>query len=83
MAAAASGEYFGDNDAHLEIISVFYHEASGGKNVPRAVLFNHEPGVIDALRASSLGCLIRPGNLVGENGLKTTTKELSTNSSDI
>ena len=61
-----SGEYFGDNDAHLDIINVFYHE----------------PGTIDAVRASSLGCLIRPGiNLVGKTGLKTTTKELSTNSS--
>ena len=26
-----SGEYFGDNDAHLDCISVFYHEALGGK----------------------------------------------------
>ena len=32
-----SGEYFGDNDAHLDIINVFYHEASGGKYLPRAV----------------------------------------------
>ena len=45
-------------------------------------LFNLEPSVIDAVRTSSLGCLIRPGiNLVGKTGLKTTTKELSTNSS--
>jgi hypothetical protein len=45
-------------------------------------LFNLEPSVIDAVHASSLGCLIRPGiNLVGKTGLKTTTKELSTNSS--
>jgi tubulin beta len=77
-----SGEYFGDNDAHLDIINVFYHEASGGKYLPRALLFNLEPGTIDAVRASSLGCLIRPGiNLVGKTGLKTTTKELNNNSS--
>ena len=75
-------EYFGENDAHLDIINVFYHEASGGKYVPRAVLFDLEPGVIDAVRASSLGCLFRPGNLVGKTGPKTTTKELSTNSSE-
>ena len=48
-----SGEYFGDNDAHLDIINVFYHEASGGKYLPRAVLFDLEPGVIDAVRACS------------------------------
>jgi tubulin beta len=76
-----SGEYFGDNDAHLDIINVFYYEASGGKYLPRAVLFNLEPGIIDAVRASLLGCLIRAGiNLVGKTGLKTTTKELGTNS---
>jgi hypothetical protein len=78
----SNGEYFGDNGAHLDIINMFYHEASGGKYLPRAVLFDLKPGVIDAARASSLGCLIRPGiNLVGKTGLKTTTKELSTNSS--
>jgi hypothetical protein len=48
-----SGEYFGDNDAYLGIINVFYHEASGGKYLPRAVLFDLESGVIDALRACS------------------------------
>jgi len=45
-------------------------------------LFNLEPSVIDAVRTSSLSCLIRPGtNLVGKTWLKTTTKELGTNSS--
>ena len=69
-----SGEYFSDNDAHLDIINVFYHEASGGKYLPRAVLLNLEPGVIDAVHASSVGCLIRPGiNLVGKTGLKKRT----------
>ena len=75
-----SGEYFGDNDAHLDIINVFYHEASGGKHALRAMLFVLKPGVIDAARASPLGCLFRPGNLVGKTGPKTTSKELSTNS---
>jgi tubulin beta len=77
-----SGKYFCDNVANLDILNVFYQEASGGKYLPRAVLFNLEPSVIDAVRTSSLGCLIRPGiNLVGKTGLKTTTKQLSTNSS--
>ena len=75
-----SGKYFCDNVANLDILNVFYQEASGGKYLPRAVLFNLEPSVIDAVRTSSLGCLIRPGiNLVGKTGLKTTPKELSTN----
>jgi tubulin beta len=75
------GEYFGDNDAHLDPIIVFCHEASGGKYVPRAVLFDLEPGMIGAVRASSLGCLFRPGILVRKTGPKTTTRELSTKSS--
>ena len=30
-----SGEYCGDNDAHLGRINAFYHEALDGKCVPR------------------------------------------------
>jgi tubulin beta len=30
------GEYCGDNDAQLDRTNVLYHEASGGKFVPRA-----------------------------------------------
>jgi tubulin beta len=40
------GEYCGDYDAQLGHIKVFYHEVSGGKCVPRAVLMVLEPGVI-------------------------------------
>jgi tubulin beta len=50
------GEYCGENnDAQLGRINLICHEASGDKYVPRTVLFDHEPGVIDALRASPLG----------------------------
>jgi tubulin beta len=63
-----SGEHFGENDAHLKIINVLYHEASGGRYVLRAVLFNIEPGLIDTVRASSLGCLFCPGNRVCKLG---------------
>ena len=58
------GEYFGDNDAQLGRINVFSHEALGGKYVPRAVLFDLEPGVIGAVRASPQGELFCSGNLV-------------------
>jgi tubulin beta len=46
------GEYRGDNDAQLDRINVFYHEASGGKYVPRAALFDFEPGVMGAVTLS-------------------------------
>ena len=42
------GEYSGDNDAQLDLINVLYYWASGGMYVPRADLFNLEPGVIGA-----------------------------------
>ena len=44
-----------------------YHEASSGKYVPRAVLFDLEPGVMGALRASPLRELLRPDNPVNQN----------------
>jgi tubulin beta len=58
------GEYSGDNDAQLGIIDVLYHWASGGMNVPCADLLNLKPGVMGAVRASPLGKLFRPENLV-------------------
>jgi tubulin beta len=61
------GEYCGDNDVQLGRINVFYHEASGGNYVPRAVLFDLEPGVIGVVRALPLGELFRPKNLVNKN----------------
>jgi len=46
------GEYCGDNDAQLDRINVFYHEASSGKCFPRVELFDLVPGVIDAVTLS-------------------------------
>jgi tubulin beta len=70
------GEYCVDNDAQLDRVNVFYHEASGGKYVPRAVFFDLEPGVIGALRASPLGQLLRPGNLVNHKRGQNWAKDL-------
>jgi tubulin beta len=47
-----SNEYCGNNEAHLGRINVFYHEASGGKYVPRVLLFDLEPGVIGVVTLS-------------------------------
>ncbi|KAG7505690.1 tubulin beta-4B chain-like [Solea senegalensis] len=43
-----SGTYHGDNDLQLERINVYFNEAAGGKYVPRAVLFDLEPGTMDS-----------------------------------
>jgi tubulin beta len=71
------GEYFGDNDAQLGRINLLYHEASGDKYVSRTVLFNLEPGVIDAVRASPLGWLFLPVNLVNHTRGRGRSPHLS------
>ncbi|OLY84800.1 Tubulin beta-4 chain [Smittium mucronatum] len=64
-----NGFYVGDNGLQLERIDVYYNEAAKGKYVPRAVLVDLEPGVMDTLRAGKLGHLFRPDNFVfGQNG---------------
>ena len=50
-----NGQYYGDSDLQLERINVFYNEANGGRYVPRAVLVDLEPGVIDSVRSSPIG----------------------------
>jgi tubulin beta len=62
------GEYFGD--AQLGLINAFYHEASGGKYVTRAVLMDlePEPSAIDAVTLSRRSKKnMRPGSLVNKN----------------
>jgi len=61
------GEYCGDNDAQLDRKSVFYHEAKGGKYMPRAVHFELEVGVISALRALPLGELFSPEDFMNQD----------------
>jgi hypothetical protein len=39
-------------NAHLGRINEFYHKGLGGQYVPRAVLFDLEPGVIGAVALS-------------------------------
>jgi tubulin beta len=80
-------EYCGDdNDAQLGRINVFFYEDSGSKYVPRAVFFDPEPGVIDAVRASPLGKVFRPKNLVnhtrGQKWAKGHYRRVDTSSSD-
>ena len=53
----------------LERINVYYNEAHGGRYVPRAVLIDLEPGVMDSVRAGPFGQLFRPDNFVfGQSG---------------
>ena len=56
-----AGQYQGDSDLQLERINVYFNEAAAGRYVPRAVLVDLEPGVMDAIRAGTTGQLFRPG----------------------
>ena len=58
------GDYQGDNEQQLERINVYFNEADGGKYVPRSVLVDLEPGVMDNIRAGTVGQLFRPDNFV-------------------
>jgi tubulin beta len=63
---------------------VFYHEASGGKYVPRAVLFDLEPGMIGAVTsnrrsanssARATSCAIRAGKNWAKDHYKRTERQ--------
>jgi hypothetical protein len=82
-----SGECYGDNDAHFERINVFLPHSSGGKYVPRAVLFGLEPGVIGAVLlsrgwANSSARKTREPYARAKTGPKATTQGLGTDSSE-
>ncbi|KAI8086108.1 tubulin beta-1 chain [Halteromyces radiatus] len=63
------GSYDGDNDLQLERINVYYNEGSTGKYVPRSILVDLEPAVLDTIRSSEYGGLFRPDNYVsGQSG---------------
>ncbi|KAG3294687.1 TUBB-like [Ictidomys tridecemlineatus] len=51
-----TGTCCGDSDLQLDLISVYYNEATGGKYVPRAILVDLEPGTMDSI--------FRPDNFV-------------------
>jgi len=67
-----TGTFRGDSvrsDLQLERINVYFNEANGGKYVPRAVLVDLEPGVVDAVKAGAYGELFKPDNFVfGQSG---------------
>jgi tubulin beta len=48
-AIGGSGEYCGGSYAHLGRMGVYSHGALGVKCVPRAVIFDLEPGVIGSV----------------------------------
>jgi len=59
-----AGKYEGDLQQQLERIDVYFNEASGGKYVPRSILVDLEPGVLDTIKNGPMGTIFRPDNFV-------------------
>lgn len=56
-------------DEQQEKVGVYFNEAGSGRRVPRAVMVDLEPGVIDSIRSSPYGGLYRPDNCIaGKSG---------------
>ncbi|CAO3659399.1 unnamed protein product [Umbelopsis vinacea] len=62
-----NGAYIGDDPVQLERINVYYNEGNRGKYVPRAVLVDLEPGVMNSIRSSKLAHLFHPDNFIYGN----------------
>lgn len=64
-----TGQYVGNDPMQLERSEVFFNEVSGNKYVPRALLVDLEPMVLDNIQAGPMGSLFHPDNYVrGKNG---------------
>ena len=63
------GEYIGAREEELDRVNVFFHEADAGRYVPRSVLVDLEPGVIETIQGTNCGSLFRPDNyVIGTSG---------------
>ena len=50
-----NGQYHGDSDLQLQRTNVYFNEGASGRFVPRAILVDLEPGVVDAVRSGPFG----------------------------
>eukprot|EP01129_Flabellula_baltica_P004538 TRINITY_DN1585_c0_g1_i1.p1 TRINITY_DN1585_c0_g1~~TRINITY_DN1585_c0_g1_i1.p1 ORF type:complete len:481 (-),score=139.57 TRINITY_DN1585_c0_g1_i1:311-1753(-) len=53
-----------EHDIRQERLGVYFNEAKKGKFVPRALLVDLEPGVLNNIRAGRNGSLFRPDNFI-------------------
>ncbi|XP_071116790.1 tubulin beta-2 chain-like [Haliotis cracherodii] len=66
-----TGAYQGTDDRQLDQINVYFNEVRvpAAKYVPRAILLDLEPGLIDSISSGPFGSLFRPDNfLCGQYG---------------
>ena len=68
-AVSPSGKYEGKERILRDKIGVYFNEVGQGRFVPRSVLVDLEPGVIEGIRSSPIGGLFRPDNIItSQNG---------------
>ena len=61
----SNGTWEGEDDRQLERSDVYFAEGSGGRYVPRSVLVDLEPGVLNAVRSDKkMGSLFNPDHFV-------------------
>ncbi|XP_070536937.1 tubulin beta-4B chain-like [Ptychodera flava] len=72
-----NGVYEGrDADLELAKANVYFHEAVGGRYVPRAIMVDLEPSVVERVQCGCLGNMLRPDNFIygqcgaGDNFIK-------------
>jgi tubulin beta len=59
------GNFAGDSPyQQLNRVNVYFNESANGKYMPRTVMVDLEPGVLDTVRASRRGGMFRPDNYV-------------------
>jgi tubulin beta len=59
-----AGVWAGTQNEQAERLNVYYNQVQSGKNVPRAVLVDLEPGVLEVIKNGALGKLFKPDNMI-------------------
>ena len=61
----SDGTYKGSDDVQLMKSEVYFNEVHGGRFVPRSVMVDLEPGVLNAVQScQKMGSLFRPDNFL-------------------
>jgi len=64
-----NGGFEGDDPVRVQRLPVFYTESATGRYVPRAILFDLEPGSLNAVRTDEWGSLYHPESFIfGRDG---------------
>jgi tubulin beta len=64
-----SGQFVGSDNSVLDKINVYYNDIRKSRYVPRCILVDLEPGVLDSIRSGPHGKLFRPDSFVfAQNG---------------